>query len=189
MKDVYIYFIVRQGDIESDEDSYDSSVIDSDQSDTDEEEETSVQILPVTKSVPKTNIIETVEEPEIAEKPPQNRTEVISNTSQLNSSLLYSSSLLSAQKYENVFSRSSTFTEAHKSKNIEKEVEQDIKKEFNDASKLREDQKQNMRRAKDLLKAAFSESESDPEDSEDEDKLHQKEGSSEVMSDNDIDLT
>ena len=64
-----------------------------------------------------------------------------------------------------------------------------MKKEFNDVSKLQEDQKKCMKRAKDLLKAAFSESESDSEDSDTEGTIPNTEDPSRGISDYDVTLS
>ena len=71
----------------------------------------------------------------------------------------------------------------------EKKVESEIKKEFNDVSKLQEDQKKCMKRAKDLLKAAFSESESDSEDSDTEGNIPNTKDNSRGISDDDVTLS
>ena len=68
----------------------------------------------------------------------------------------------------------------------ETELEESTKKEFNDVSKLREDQRNSMKRAKDLLKAAFSESDSDSECSENEER---SQSDTRSLCDSDIDIS
>ena len=174
----------------SDEDSSDTPGSYSDESETDEDEEKkSMHLLPATKSVPDTNNKEPIDEPDTLTYK-QQKTDAILKTRQLNSDTLYSASVLSAQPYSTIHSLTCTSTEHSKWQEKKESIETDIKKEFNDVNKLREDQKKCMQRAKSLLKAAFSDSDSDSEElgTEGDNPLHRK-SLNQSLSDSDIELT
>lgn len=167
----YNYVIlVKHGDLESDEDSSETHDSQSDQSDSDEDgDENALHLLPTIKPPDTVDSNKTIDEPDAltSTQPIQNK--FVDNTRPLVSFNL--SSITSDEPYNSILSAvpaSLEHNELCKETIIEKESESEITKEFNDVSKLREDQKKCMKRAKDLLKAAFSESESDSDDSDTE---------------------
>ena len=183
---------MRHGDLATDEDSSDTSGSHSDESDTDDDEEkdSSVQLLPAAKSVPDTNVKESADEPDTLTCNQHNKANVILETRQLNSASLYSSSILSAQPYTSVHSLTCTSPQHNKWQEEQEKVENDTKKEFNDVNKLREDQKKCMQRAKSLLKAAFSDTDSDLDESENEgDNPMNRKSINQELSDSDVELT
>jgi len=161
---------LKHGDLESDEDSSETHDSQSDQSDSDEDgDENALHLLPTIKPPDTVDSNKTIDEPDAltSTQPIQNK--FVDNTRPLVSFNL--SSITSDEPYNSILSAvpaSLEHNELCKETIIEKESESEITKEFNDVSKLREDQKKCMKRAKDLLKAAFSESESDSDDSDTE---------------------
>ena len=132
---------------------------------------------------------ESSNEPYIPTEPQIYKENIELNSRQLDSSSLYTS-VISAQPYDSVISLTCTSPEHYKlQEDREKEIELEMKKDFNDVSKLKADQKKSMQRAKDLLKAAFSESESESEDSEAEDGNQSVEKLGEIMGDSDTNMT
>ena len=149
-----------------------------------------MHLLPAAKSVQDTIIKESVDEPDTLTYKQNNEANVILKPRPLNSDALFSSSILSAQPYNSVHSLTYTSPEHNKWQEEKEKVETDVKKEFNDVNKLREDQKKCMQRAKSLLKAAFSDSDSELDESENEgdNPLHRK-SLNQDLSDSDVELT
>ena len=190
----YNYVIlVKHGDLESDEDSSETQDSQSDQSDSDEDgDENALHLLPTIKPPDTVDSNKTIDEPDAltSAQPIQNK--FVDNTRPLVSFNL--SSITSDEPYNSILSAVPASLEHNKlckETIIEKESESEITKEFNDVSKLREDQKKCMKRAKDLLKAAFSESESDSDDSDTEIKhpLAQNNANEVEVIDDDVELS
>jgi len=182
---------LKHGELETDEDSSDDSESQSDQSDTDDQDDEistlPQKVLPEIKSTSHDDN-EPDEQPYTIASQQLTGNEIITNTRPFNPTAFgsfFSGGL--PKSYEGALSatcRSPGHLKSPEEK--ETELEESTKKEFNDVSKLREDQRNSMKRAKDLLKAAFSESDSDSECSENEER---SQSDSRSLSDSDIDIS
>ena len=193
---IYIWFtnylfLVKHGELETDEDSSDDSESQSDQSDTDDQDDEistlPQKVLPEIKSTSHDDN-EPDEQPYTIASQQLTGNEIITNTRPFNPTAFgsfFSGGL--PKSYEGPLS-ATCMSPGHLKSPEEKEteLEESTKKEFNDVSKLREDQRNSMKRAKDLLKAAFSESDSDSECSENEDR---SQSDNKSLSDSDIDIS
>ena len=192
---IYIWFtndlfLVKHGELETDEDSSDDSESQSDQSDTDDQDDeisTSPQkVLPEIKSTSHDGNEPDEQLSSIASQQLSGN-EMIINTRPFNPTAFGSFFSGGLPKQEGALlatCRSPGHLKSQEEK--ETEFEESTKKEFNDVSKLREDQRDSMKRAKDLLKAAFSESDSDSECSENEER---SQSDCKSLSDSDIDIS
>merc|ERR1712179_27122 len=183
---------LKHGDLESDEDSSETRESQSDLSETDEDvDETSLHLLPTPESPePTAGTSKTVDQPDVSITKDQIQNSTVDSPRQLAS--FYLPSITSEEPYNSILSSAPVCTESYTWSNEtdnEKESENEAKKEFNDVSKLREDQKKCMQRAKDLLKAAFSESESDSEESDIEGNNRIAGSIAHQVSDDDVELS
>ena len=187
----FLIFLVKHGGQELEEESSDNHESPSDVSDTEEDvDKKSQHLLQKLKPIESSDLSKTVDEPDGWRNEQHLKHKLVDTPKQLVTFNL--SSVASDEPYKSILSSlpssKANNTWLNESEQ-EKKVESEIKKEFNDVSKLQEDQKKCMKRAKDLLKAAFSESESDSEDSDTEGNIPNTKDNDRGISDDDVTLS